>query len=105
MEYDSYVAIDWSGAKSAKKGIQVAECPAGTRPPKLIEPIERKGRGWTRSSIMNWIVSEVHNGKRSLIGFDFAFSFSFLDKQSYFPGHAASPVSTQALWKLVDEIC
>ena len=101
MVFDNIIAIDWSGDKSKfQKGISVAQCPVGRYPPKIIKP---QDRFWSRSSLIKWLLKEVTE-KKTLIGFDFSFSYPFYDCFSYFPGIKDSPISPYKLWEKIDNI-
>ena len=101
MDFDSIIAVDWSGDKSKfQKGISVAQCPMGRCPPKIIKPEDRY---WSRSSLIKWLLKEVTE-KKTLIGFDFSFAYPFYDCFSYFPGIKDSPISPYKLWKKIDNI-
>ena len=101
MDFDNFIAVDWSGDKSKfQKGISVAQCPMGRYPPKIIKPEDRY---WSRSSLIKWLLKEVTE-KKTLIGFDFSFAYPFYDCFSYFPGIKDSPISPYKLWKKIDNI-
>ena len=101
MDFDSIIAVDWSGDKSKfQKGISVAQCPMGRYAPKIIKPEDRY---WSRSSLIKWLLKEVTE-KKTLIGFDFSFSYPFYDCFSYFPGIKDSPISPYKLWEKIDNI-
>jgi hypothetical protein len=103
MEFDSFVAIDWSGSRSLTHGIQIAECEPGSGPPRLVHPMNRTK--WRRSEVRDWIVSRIAEKGRLLVGFDFAFAYPFCDRKGYFPGHPDSPCSARSLWNAVETIC
>jgi len=45
MDFDNFIAVDWSGDKSKfQKGISVAQCPMGRYPPKIIKPEDNIGQ-------------------------------------------------------------
>ena len=101
MDFNNFIAIDWSGDKSKfQKGISVAQCPMGRYAPKIIKPEDRY---WSRSSLIKWLLKEVTE-KKTLIGFDFSFAYPFYDCFSYFPGIKDSPISPYKLWKKIDNI-
>ena len=101
MDFNNFIAVDWSGDKSKfQKGISVAQCPMGRYAPKIIKPEDRY---WSRSSLIKWLLKEVTE-KKTLIGFDFSFSYPFYDCFSYFPGIKDSPISPYKLWKKIDNI-
>ena len=101
MDFDNFIAVDWSGDKSKfQKGISVAQCPMGRYPPKIIKPEDKY---WSRCSLIKWLLKEVTE-KKTLIGFDFSFSYPFYDCFSYFPGIKDSPISPYKLWEKIDNI-
>ena len=101
MDFNNFIAVDWSGDKSEfQKGISVAQCSMGRHAPKIIRP---KDRYWSRCSLIKWPLKEVTE-KKTLIGFDFSFSYPFYDCFSYFPGIKDSPISPYKLWEKIDNI-
>ena len=101
MDFNNFIAVDWSGDKSEfQKGISVAQCSMGRHAPKIIRP---KDRYWSRSTLIKWLLKEVTE-KKTLIGFDFSFSYPFYDCFSYFPGIKDSPISPYKLWEKIDNI-
>ena len=101
MDFNNFIAVDWSGDKSKfQKGISVGQCPMGRYAPKIIKPEDRY---WSRSSLIKWLLKEVTE-KKTLIGFDFSFAYPFYDCFSYFPGIKDSPISPYKLWKKIDNI-
>ena len=101
MDFNNFIAVDWSGDKNKfQKGISVAQCQIGKHAPKIIKP---KDKYWSRSTLIKWLLEEVTE-KKSLIGFDFSFSYPFYDCFSYFPGIKDSPISPYKLWKKIDNI-
>lgn len=75
MRFDSFVAIDWSGASGrngrAYSGIAIARCAPGAAAPQLVKPA---GRRWTRSEVFDWLIREGDRNKRLLIGIDMSFA-------------------------------
>ena len=101
MEFDNFIGIDWSGDKNKyQRGISVAKCEMNQNAPKIIQP---KDKYWSRRSLIEWLFKEI-NTKKTLIGFDFAFSYPFYDYFSYFPGIRDSPSSAYGLWEKIDNI-
>ncbi len=101
MDFENYIGIDWSGDKNKfQKGISVSLCKNGNDAPKIIKPKENY---WSRSNLMNWIKKLIFKEK-SLIGFDFAFTYPFYDCFSYFPGIKDSPTNPKVLWAMIDKI-
>ena len=101
MDFYNFIAVDWSGDKSKfQKGISVAQCSMGRHVPKIIRP---KDQYWSRSTLIKWLLKEVTE-KKTLIGFDFSFSYPFYDCFSYFPGIKDSPISPYKLWEKIDNI-
>lgn len=101
-QFDTYVAIDWSGAGGQYDGIAVAICQAGSSAPRLIRP--RGGVRWTRSEVAEWISDRLKGNQRLLIGLDFAFGFPFEEANvGYLGGRLNQVDSVFALWKWIDE--
>ena len=101
MDFYNFIAVDWSGDKCKfQKGISVAQCSMGRHAPKIIRP---KDQYWSRSTLIKWLLKEVTE-KKTLIGFDFSFSYPFYDCFSYFPGIKDSPISPYKLWEKIDNI-
>ena len=101
MYFDKFIGIDWSGDKNNfQKGISVAECIKGNKVPQIVKPLDYKY--WTRTTLIEWLDKEIKS-QRNLIGFDFAFSYPFYDRSSYFPGIKDSPINSEKLWKLIED--
>jgi len=98
VEFDSFIAIDWSGAARAYKGIAVAVCRGGRAAPSLV-----RGRGayWTREETAEWLMERLRAKERLLIGFDFAFGFPYEDT-GYLDGRAQGVDDIFALWALIE---
>ena len=100
MIFDRVVAIDWTGAKGERHtAIAVAECDAGGGAPQLVRP----GHRWSRGDVFDWVADLGERGERVMVGFDFSFSFPFVDRAAFFPGDLDSPADARALWQEVDE--
>ncbi len=96
--FDSYVAIDWSGAKGPRhKGIAVAEA-SGDSPPRLVRP----GHIWSRTQVLDWLLGQSEKAP-TLFGFDFSFAPPFVERGEYLPGEKAVPVTARDFWAYVDE--
>jgi hypothetical protein len=90
--FDSFVAIDWSGAEGRYGGIAIARCKPGADAPVLVAPESVR---WTRAAAASWLEREIRSGKRLLIGFDFAFGMPFEPGGAgYLAGQAFSPSGT-----------
>ena len=101
MDFENYIGIDWSGDKNNyQRGISVALCKNGNNTPKIIMPTEKY---WSRYDLIGWLNKKTTKEK-SLIGFDFAFSYPFYDCFSYFPGIKESPINAKSLWFMIDNI-
>jgi hypothetical protein len=98
VEFDAFVAMDWSGASGRYNGIAVAMCGAGKTAPKLIR--SRGGR-WSRDEAAAWIKDHLGRGKRLLIGLDFAFGFPY-EAIGYLGGKAHGVDDIFALWALIE---
>ena len=104
MSFDGFIGVDWSGARGPRLGgIQVAECLDGIAAPIVIG--NPGGGPWTRTAFADWLGARLLDGRKYLIGLDFAFSFPYTDLGAYFPGHDASPRDTFALWRFVEDRC
>ncbi|MCR9176618.1 MAG: hypothetical protein NXI19_11535 [Alphaproteobacteria bacterium] len=101
--FDSFVGIDWSGAKGARlKGLQVAECRAADRKaPVLLNGPQRSGF-WRRADVLDLLSGRIAAGERMLVGIDFAFAYAHHDVGAYFPEFSGSPVTVRDLWRYVD---
>ncbi|MEM8799019.1 MAG: hypothetical protein AAGF15_02940 [Pseudomonadota bacterium] len=95
--FDCYIAVDWSGARGTNnRSIVVARLEGGANRVDLVSP--PSPRGWSRSSVMSWLIDQASKGQRTLVGFDFSFSGPFLDEGSYFPGCELGGKSAPELW-------
>ena len=101
MHFENYIGIDWSGDKNNfQKGISVSLCKNGDDAPTIIKPPEKY---WTRYNLIDWL-NKILAKEKSLVGFDFAFSYPFYDYFSYFPGIKDSPTNVKSLWSIIDII-
>jgi len=101
MGFDNFIGVDWSGDKNKfQRGISVALCHMDNSAPKIIKPNEQY---WSRTTLLEWLTKQI-TIKRTLVGFDFSFSYPFYDVCSYFPGIRDSPVSPYGLWEKVENI-
>ena len=100
MSFDSFIAIDWSGAEGRYGGISIARCKPGTVAPVLVAPESVR---WTRAAAATWLEREIASGKRLLVGFDFAFGMPFEPQGAgYLAGQAAGARDIFALWDLIE---
>jgi hypothetical protein len=95
-EFDTFIAIDWSGAARNYNGIAVAMCRSGRAAPKLI------GARWRRRDVSDWLKAQLDKPQRLLIGFDFAFGFPFEPGCGYLGGKAPGVDDIFALWSLIE---
>jgi len=100
-KFDSFVAIDWSGARHPYKGIAVAKCMRGRSAPQLVTPPVNSH--WTRVEAADWLCEELKGRQRLLIGMDFAFGFPFEEKAGYLQGRTRKPKTIFDLWRLIDD--
>ena len=97
--FDSFVAIDWSGAKGRRhKGIAIAEA-RGEGPPRLIRP----GHSWSREEALRWLLKQADKAP-TLFGFDFSFAPPLGPSGEYLPGEPAVPVTAREFWAYVDRM-
>lgn len=95
--FDSFVAIDWSGAKGSRhRGIALAEA-RGSDPPRLIGP----GRTWSRQEVLEWLLERASR-EPTLFGFDFSFAPPFAERGAYLPGEPDVPADARSFWAYVD---
>jgi hypothetical protein len=98
--FDSYIAIDWSGAKGRRhKGIALAEA-RGNAAPRLIRP----GHVWSREEVLKWLLQRA--GKEpTLFGFDFSFAPPIVERGEYLLDEPDVPKTAREFWAYVDAKC
>ena len=97
--FESYVAIDWSGAKGRRhKGIAIAEA-RGDAPPRLIRP----GHVWSREEVLRWLLRRAAK-EPTLFGFDFSAAPPIIERGEYLPGETDVPKTARQLWAYVDAL-
>jgi len=95
--FESYVAIDWSGAKGKRhKGIAIAEA-RGSAAPRLIRP----GHVWSREEVLGWLLKRATK-EPTLFGFDFSFAPPIVERGEYLPGEPDLPKTAREFWAYVD---
>ena len=95
--FQTFFAIDWSGAKGKRhKGIAIAEA-RGDAPPRLVRP----GHVWSRQEVLDWLLRQAAK-EPSLFGFDFSFAPPFVERGAYLPGEAGIPTNARDFWAYVD---
>jgi hypothetical protein len=100
IRFQSYVAIDWSGAKGKRhKGIAIAEARA-EGPPRLVRP----GHIWSREEVLHWLLREAAR-QPTLFGFDFSFAPPLIERGEYLPGEPNVPRTAREFWAYVDARC
>jgi hypothetical protein len=96
--FQSFVAIDWSGAKGRRhKGIAIAEA-HGDAPPRLVRP----GHVWSREEVLGWLLNRAAK-EPTLFGFDFSFAPPLIERGEYLVGEPDVPCTARAFWTYVDE--
>ncbi|MEA3057461.1 MAG: hypothetical protein QOF34_276 [Sphingomonadales bacterium] len=99
MRFNSFVAIDWSGAKGARhRGIAVAEARAAAAP-RLVRP----GHVWSREEVLDWLLRRAARDP-TLFGFDFSFAPPLIERGEYLPGEPDVPDSARKFWAYVDRL-
>jgi hypothetical protein len=97
--FESYIAIDWSGAKGKRhKGIAIAEA-RGDAAPRLI----RAGHIWSREEVLEWLLSRAAK-KPTLFGFDFSSVPPLIERGEYLPGESDVPRTAREFWAYVDRL-
>jgi hypothetical protein len=98
--FESYVAIDWSGAKGRRhKGIAIAEARLDA-PPRLIRP----GHSWSREEVLRWLVNQAARTP-TLFGFDFSFAPPIVERGEYLLGEPGVPKTAREFWAYVESRC
>ena len=96
-DFESFVAIDWSGAKGRRhKGIAIAEA-RHDAPPRLVRP----GHIWSREEVLHWLLKRAEK-KPTLFGFDFSFAPPIVERGEYLLGEAGVPKTAREFWAYVD---
>jgi hypothetical protein len=95
--FQSYVAIDWSGAKGRRhRGIAIAEA-RGDAAPRLV----RAGHAWSREEVLEWLLARAAK-EPTLFGFDFSFAPPIVEKGEYLIGEPNVPKTAREFWAYVD---
>ena len=98
--FESFVAIDWSGAKGRRhKGIAIAEA-RGISAPRLIRP----NHVWSREEVLGWLLKRAA-AEPTLFGFDFSFAPPLIERGEYLPGELGVPATAREFWAYVDALC
>src|SRR3954471_353977 len=99
-QFESYIAIDWSGAKGKRhKGIAIAEA-RGDSAPRLVRP----GHVWSREEVLAWLLKRAA-AEPTLFGFDFSFAPPIVEKGEYLLGEPDVPKTAREFWAYVDAMC
>ena len=99
-DFESFVAIDWSGAKGRRhKGIAIAEA-RGDAAPRLIRP----RHGWSREEVVAWLLAQASKAP-TLFGFDFSFAPPIAERGEYLIGEPDVPKTAREFWGYVDAMC
>lgn len=87
--FDRIIGIDYSGAQTpteSLKGLRVfASDDLGA--PVEVAPPPSPRRYWTRKGVAHWLVEQLSNGPRTLVGIDHGFSFPM----RFFEAHRLEP--------------
>ena len=95
--FESYVAIDWSGAKGRRhKGIAIAEAREDAAP-RLIRPAHI----WSREEVLKWLLKRAAE-EPTLFGFDFSFAPPIVERGEYLLGEPGVPKTAREFWAYVD---
>jgi hypothetical protein len=98
--FESYIAIDWSGAKGCRhKGIAIAEA-RHDAPPRLVQP----GHIWSREEVLHWLLKRATK-EPTLFGFDFSFAPPIVEFGEYLIGEPNVPKTAREFWAYVDDKC
>lgn len=98
--FESFVAIDWSGAKGSRhKGIAIAEA-RGDSTPRLVRPRHI----WSREEVLCWLLRRSARAP-TLFGFDFSFAPPIVERGEYLLGEPGVPKTAPEFWAYVDRLC
>jgi len=98
--FESFVAIDWSGAKGKRhKGISISEV-RGESAPRLVRP----DHVWSRGEVCDWLLKRAAK-EPTLFGFDFSFAPPIVEKGEYLLGEPDVPKTAREFWSYVDDRC
>ena len=84
-DFDRYIGIDYSGAgtaESSQKGIRVYSCAAGSLPVE-IEPARSTKKYWSRAGVTEWIIQQLSEDERIIVGIDHGFAFPLAYTKKY----------------------
>jgi hypothetical protein len=116
IDFSEFIGIDWSGSREYARGedgefpIQIASCESSEGVLELHQPTDIhnprwQDNRWSRTTVFNWLIDRVRANVQGtgpiLIGFDFALSFPFTDKKSFFPGEDPPTETWQDLLELL----
>lgn len=105
MQFDRYVAVDWSGAEVPGRSIQVASC-SESSDVSLESPQQNTYHvNWRRQDVLEFVLGLTQGRVRVLVGLDFVFALPFCDAGAYFPGKTEAPRTPSALWYTIDDVC
>lgn len=100
MDFERFVAIDWSGAKGARhKGIAAAMATAGRATPALVRPAHI----WSRTEVLEWLIEAAAEAP-TLFGFDFCAAPPRAGRGEYLPGEPGIPADAKGFWEYVDRL-
>ena len=95
--FQTFVAIDWSGAKGNRhKGIAIAET-RGSAAPRLVRP----DHVWSREEVLAWLAKRAAK-EPTLFGFDFSLAPPLIERGEYLPGEPDVPKTAREFWAYVD---
>lgn len=100
--FDRFIGIDWSGAAGEyQSGIQVAEIDIDMKHLRLIPP--PRNSHWSRERVLDFVTNATD--RRTLVGFDFAFSLPWNRDLESLPVCFGGLAGARALWTFIDEFC
>jgi hypothetical protein len=105
-------SFDWSGADVHRKGQKGIACYGGSASttPVLVCPLGNRTMNWSRllvsGQLERWASSAAENQMRIVVGFDFPFSFPWVEANHQFPGPSPMMVAqTRAtFWQHVHQV-
>ncbi len=83
--FDIYIGIDYSGASLPNKALRNLQVYMATKnsSAKKIAPLNSNKINWSRVDAAHWLIDQLHNEKRCLVGIDHCFSFPLSFMQNH----------------------
>ena len=98
--FDLFIGIDWSGAKTPvqTKSIALAKCVRGSAPPVMINA-PAGFKYWSRAQVHNYIHKLINTKQRVFVGIDANFGYAFKVGSEQFGDN----YSAHEVWAAIDK--